>query len=518
MLGAPNGNRTRVSAVKETKTRSQAFALEQSDAENADFPDANVHPCARRFSPVYWTRVGHARNSRFSAVPRTIRDNRFDSREARKKLKPSGKPYYRLLDKGIHFGYRKGRAGGSWVVRVYKGEQQYVVETIGQADDGAHDADGERILDFAQGQAKAREVAASLLRGETRRPAEAEAPDYTVRRCVAEYLEWMEAKRKSASDARSRADALILPTLGNVPCADLSKEQIEAWLNVVAKSPARLRSKKTAEGVVERQRFKEAPHDDEAKRKRRATANRTLTILKAALNRAWRDKKIASDDAWRRVEPFEEADAARVRYLTIAEAQRLINACSDDFRLLVRAALATGARYGELAALKVGDFNPDSAERCTFAQARAVAAVTSCLPTRGSPYSRRWPQAGLRARCSYPRQAAELGSRRIRRARCTPPAAGARRARGELPLPSPYLRVARHHERRAAPRCREEPRPYRHSDGREALRPPRRFLRRRSDPGGCAPVWRGAFEHPKFEVMNWSQSRQVAREEDHESR
>jgi integrase len=47
-------------------------------------------------------------------------------------------------------------------------------------------------------------------------------------------------------------------------------------------------------------------------------------------------------------------------YLTIGEAQRLINASAVDFRLLVRAALATGARYGELASLRVSDFNPDS--------------------------------------------------------------------------------------------------------------------------------------------------------------
>src|SRR6516165_6992422 len=73
-----------------------------------------------------------------------------------------------------------------------------------------------------------------------------------------------------------------------------------------------------------------------------------------------RDGKITSDEAWRRVEPFEEADAARVRYLTVAEARRLLNACDPDFRTLAQAALATGARYGELAALRASDFNPDS--------------------------------------------------------------------------------------------------------------------------------------------------------------
>ena len=46
---------------------------------------------------------------------------------------------------------------------------------------------------------------------------------------------------------------------------------------------------------------------------------------------------------------FKNVDTARLRYLTIAEAQRLINASEPDFRLLVQAALQTGARYSELA-------------------------------------------------------------------------------------------------------------------------------------------------------------------------
>jgi len=39
-------------------------------------------------------------------------------------------------------------------------------------------------------------------------------------------------------------------------------------------------------------------------RMRKATANRVLTVLKAALNYAWRDGLIASDEAWRKVRPF----------------------------------------------------------------------------------------------------------------------------------------------------------------------------------------------------------------------
>ena len=50
-----------------------------------------------------------------------------------------------------------------------------------------------------------------------------------------------------------------------------------------------------------------------------------------------------------------------MRYLQIDECTRLLNACEPDFRRLVRAALVTGARYGELCRADVSDFNPDSA-------------------------------------------------------------------------------------------------------------------------------------------------------------
>src|SRR6185437_1300088 len=98
----------------------------------------------------------------------------------------------------------------------------------------------------------------------------------------------------------------------------------------------------------------------ETQRKRQASANRCLAILKAALNQAWRDKKVESNDAWQRVELFRGVDIPRARYLSVAEAQRLINASSGDFRILVQAALQTGARYQELARLRVADFNADA--------------------------------------------------------------------------------------------------------------------------------------------------------------
>jgi integrase len=89
-----------------------------------------------------------------------------------------------------------------------------------------------------------------------------------------------------------------------------------------------------------------------------------LTILKAALNRAYQDGRIASDGPWKQVRPFPKADAARVRWLTKADAERLLDACAPDLRRLVMAALLTGARYGELCRAGVGDLDLNASTLC----------------------------------------------------------------------------------------------------------------------------------------------------------
>jgi integrase len=286
-------------------------------------------------------------------MARTVRDAALESRTARARLKPNGKPYYRSIDPGLHLGYRKGVAGGKWVMRWYVGEGDYRLETVGLADDTA-DPDGVAVLDFKQAQGLIRQRHVELVRVAKGLPPQ-DGP-YTVHTCVEEYLAFLEANRKSAKDARWRAEALILPELGNIACADLTPVRLRKWLAGAAAAAPRLR---TRAGHDQQYRVIDAG-DEEQRRRRRATANRVLTILKAALNRAWREGKIGSDDAWRRVEPFEEADAARVRYLSIDECRRLISAADGRFRDLVRAALLTGCRFGELASLQVRDFNPDA--------------------------------------------------------------------------------------------------------------------------------------------------------------
>ncbi len=283
-------------------------------------------------------------------VARKVRDKELDSREARGKLRPRGRPYWRTIERGLHLGYRriKGKAG-TWWVRHYRGNQAYDVEPLGAADDMS-DADGIAIISYWQAQAKARERMVSRAHA-----AAGKTGPLTVADAMADYLGFLETNRKSAVETRTRAKAFIIPALGHLECAALTTEQIHRWHVGMTKLPPRARTKQGA-----KQQYRKTAGDDEAPRRRRATANRILVILKAALNRAWRAGKIASDAAWRRVEPFENVEAARVRYLTVAEAKRLVNACDPELRPLVQTALQTGARYGEIARLQVQDFNRDA--------------------------------------------------------------------------------------------------------------------------------------------------------------
>ncbi|TLU71260.1 tyrosine-type recombinase/integrase [Lichenicoccus roseus] len=287
-------------------------------------------------------------------MARTVRDANLESRAARLRLKPAAKPYYRAIDEGLHIGYRRGKIAGKWVMRFYLGAETYRVETIGTADDTL-DADGFEFLNFSQAQTLARTKFVESKRVAAGLPAQ--GGPYTVALCLEDYLRWLEQNRKTAKDARCRADAQILPALGGIDCEKLTTKQLRDWRDAAAAAPARIRTK-----IGDKQLFRTAPDQDpdEAKRRRRATTNRVLTILKAALNHAWRDQKISTDQAWRALKPFAQADASRVRYLTVEEAKRLLNATSGRFHDLVHAALLTGCRFGELAALQAGDFNRDS--------------------------------------------------------------------------------------------------------------------------------------------------------------
>ena len=265
--------------------------------------------------------------------------------------------YSANVSKGVALVYRRHAKlpGGSWYVRIRDAERNtYVYRELGAADDH-RDANGVDVLDYFQAQDKARQFAdahvAESVRDEAAERAELRR-NMTVGEVAARYLDWYKLHRKAYRNTEIAIQAHVLPAFRDTPVTRLTTEEINDWRDGLANKPPRRRTKRSGKPA-----YGMADDSPEAKRRRKASVNRILTVFKAMLNRAKELGWIDADPVWREVKPFEKVDTPRVRFLSDAEVQRLINACPSDFRVLVQAAMHTGARYGELAHAVASDFD-----------------------------------------------------------------------------------------------------------------------------------------------------------------
>lgn len=284
-------------------------------------------------------------------MPRRKSD--FASRVTRLQLAESDAPEWEEISPGLRLGYRRGRGtrgrGGSWLAGTRRPNGDRAQARLGFADDVAR-ADGVAVLDHEQAKDAARTWAKAIRTGAGGSPA------LTVNEVLDRYLEAKAAEGlKSLYDATSRCRTHIRPKLGKIRLADLTHDRIRRWRDELASSPKRLRTGKHAKTLNIRVI---AADDSEGQRRRRDTANRTLTTLKAAMNWAVANDLADDDRAWKRVKPYRSVGAVRVRFLTAPEQQRLLNTTSGGLRDLVGAALMTGARFGELSRLAIRDFDP----------------------------------------------------------------------------------------------------------------------------------------------------------------
>jgi integrase len=293
-------------------------------------------------------------------MSRTIRNARLDSRDGRSKLAVRREPHWVKIARGWHLGYRKIASDhGTWIARFRPatyGKRQY--KSLGESDD-RHDADGSKFLSFRQAQLAAEKFFHEAEAGGDDEDVHRRRGELTVSHALADYFANREARGdKSVKEDRARAAVLIEPGLGSIEIKKLKKQQIVDWLNKLATSPARVRS---AQGTEPAFRQPGDGPKEKQDRARRASANRTLAVLKAALNAAAKEPSTRlSDDAWRGIKPFQGAAAARVVFMNDSEVTRLVNAAQGSFRNLVTAALLTGARYSELARLVAEDLNADA--------------------------------------------------------------------------------------------------------------------------------------------------------------
>ena len=289
-------------------------------------------------------------------MPRTVKNLKLDTRSARLSLATRPEPHWALISRDCHVGYRRGAKVGTWVARFRDEDGKRHYQALGTADD-ILDANGLTALSFSQAQAEARrffETKARQLAGH----AAPQVGPYTVSMALTDYFSERERKgSKGVRADRYAAEARIDPTLGSTDVRKVTTKAFREWLTSVEKAPKLVRTRK---GAATRQTVAVDANDQDATRARKSTANRLLTVLKAALNFAFHEGKAASDEPWRKVKPYREVDEPVIHFLSPGECVRLVNACQGSFRELVRGALVTGCRYGELTRMKVSDYNPQA--------------------------------------------------------------------------------------------------------------------------------------------------------------
>jgi integrase len=216
------------------------------------------------------------------------------------------------------------------------GRTPYRVKRLPGVADDYEDANGTSVLSYAQAQDLA------LAPPPT---APSNGP-LTVGGAVDAYVRSLRdhGRERAAAETEGRLRRHLSPQLGGQQVATLTAEQLRGWLA-------------DARSAMQRRR----PESEDAERRSKVSANRVLVQLRAALNHAYREGLTPSDAAWRgRVRPFPSVDVARTRFLSLEECRRLMNGARGSFRQLVRAALHTGARYGELTRLRVQDLDEDA--------------------------------------------------------------------------------------------------------------------------------------------------------------
>lgn len=263
--------------------------------------------------------------------------HRVDTAAGRAKLLPRREPYWLAVPDvtGAYVGFRRGP--DTWIARLREDDRQ-VYQQLG------------RFNDHRAAVRAAKAWLEERGRGVT-------VHDATVADACRSYLSNLEREKsaKAAQEARGRLQRCILGRtkeearkararplkphrLAQRPLAKLTADDVQGW----------------RDGLVAKEL------EGEARRKARASANREMAALIAALNHARKRTMVASDLAWSTVGKFTDVQARQSRrYVTREERAALLKAAATveggAIRDLLEALILTGARPVELARANVAD-------------------------------------------------------------------------------------------------------------------------------------------------------------------
>jgi len=288
---------------------------------------------------------------------RTATEVRIQERTARARLKARHHPYWRVVAPGRHIGYYRGARSGSWIARYRDAGStaDYRTLALGKADDVAL-ADGGEVLSWKQALDKA---SVWFKRQEEGEPIAATAldddsdPDMTVGQAVAAYILMRDAREaaRAGRTKRSSASSKLIPhlvvrdpQLCAVKLRDLRETHLRNWQR---RLPAMAGSSK----------------------------QRILSELKAALNDAFLEHRRALPGDLHVVikfgcrpvfaEDLSGEPVSRDNQVLPDETIRTILAHvaaqdkDGDLHALCVVLAATGARFSQIARMKVRDVDLD---------------------------------------------------------------------------------------------------------------------------------------------------------------
>jgi integrase len=292
---------------------------------------------------------------------------RIDTKRGRDCLAPRREPYWHKLSKGRYLGIRKlptGRA--AWIARYRDDEGGQRYSALGEVSD---------TFGFDQ----AKEAAEAWMRNAERGVSDRhdDGSRVTVASACLAYIRALrsEGRQHAAHDAHMRFrrtvygdaadDELGLPgrpavmeATGGVPAhtaaADPeSRRKRRKWEPVAHPIAATPLTK------IRAPRLKQWHLDLVAAGLSKASANRTLTALKAALNLAVAHRTVSAAVAqeWTEVAPLKGAGRRRELFLDVAQRRKLLAKSEGGIRRLMEAVMHTGCRAGELTSARRSAFD-----------------------------------------------------------------------------------------------------------------------------------------------------------------
>ncbi|MBS0218033.1 MAG: tyrosine-type recombinase/integrase [Proteobacteria bacterium] len=251
----------------------------------------------------------------------------IDKSTVRNKLQPRREPYWGApVERGLFVGFRRLEMGGNWIARYRNDEGKQVYQSLGPVT-------AENDYEAAKRDARRwkRIVEAGV---QTDRP-------LTVADVCRDYTKAIEAegRKRTAIDARKRFDRIVYDdVIGKIRADKLTQRQLEAWM--ARMEAGEMTGRKS--GIPSK-----------------ATFNRNLTSLKAALNRAVSRREIPQDRAveWNAIKPHKDADGRRDVYLDKTQRAAFLEAAEGDLRDLLTCIALTGCRPGDPAAMLRKDYD-----------------------------------------------------------------------------------------------------------------------------------------------------------------